>query len=198
MQSVYQNTDQLNQNNNLDLTNYYYFKNYFSDEEINKIFQISKKYLVLDGKVSTIVNNKYRSSKIKWLPNNTETKWLYDKIAKLVRKSNDKLWNFNIVGFGENIQIGEYIAEESGKYDWHLDMGKNTLYRKISVSVQLSDPDEYEGGNLEFFIKKDIIKAPKEKGTVILFPSYFLHRVTELTKGTRKSLVVWISGPPLR
>ena len=197
MQSVYNNTDEFN-NDNLDLTNYYYFNKYFNDEDINRIIEISQKYPLISGKVPVTVDLSYRSSKIRWIPNNHETKWLYDKIATLVKKSNEKLWNFNIVGFGENIQIGEYKAEESGKYGWHLDIGKNTLHRKISVSIQLSDPNDYEGGDLEFFTSRNIIKAPKDKGTVILFPSYFLHRVTELTKGTRRSLVVWISGPPLR
>ncbi len=197
MQSIY-NTRDLNRNKNLDLTNYHYYKEYFTDEDIDKILKLSEKYPFVDGKVPTVVDTTYRSSKIKWLPNNSETKWLYDKIAHLAKKSNDQLWNFDIIGLGEHIQFGEYSAEQSGKYEWHVDIGKNNLHRKISISIQLSDPTTYDGGDLEFFKSRNIIKAPKEKGTAILFPSFILHRVTEITKGTRKSLVIWISGPPLK
>jgi len=80
-----------------------------------------------------------------------------------------------------------------------MDIGKGKYSkRKISITVQLSDPDEYEGGDFEFLIGKEIIKLPRKKGCAIVFPSYFLHRVTPVTKGTRKSLVLWGSGQPFR
>ncbi|MCK6649860.1 MAG: 2OG-Fe(II) oxygenase, partial [Bacteroidia bacterium] len=70
--------------------------------------------------------------------------------------------------------------------------------RKLSISVQLSDAVEYEGGELQFMINQNIVTAPKEKGTAIIFPSFALHRVLPVTKGNRMSIVGWIAGPAYR
>ena len=77
-------------------------------------------------------------------------------------------------------------------------MGKNSNWRKISISVQLDDENDYMGGDLQFYTKQTLTNAPRKKGTVIMFPSYLLHRVTPVVKGVRHSLVTWISGPPFR
>jgi PKHD-type hydroxylase len=80
-----------------------------------------------------------------------------------------------------------------------MDFGTGELSnRKLSITVQLSDPDEYEGGELQFMVNQNIFTAPKDKGTAIIFPSFALHRVTPITKGSRKSIVGWISGAPYR
>jgi PKHD-type hydroxylase len=106
------------------------------------------------------------------------------------------MWNFNLSHFKEDLQLGQYIEGE-GHYDWHMDVGENASTRKLSVSIQLSDPEEYEGGELNFFINRNEIKAPKTKGTVVIFPSFFMHKVSMVTKGVRKSLVIWVHGPVL-
>ena len=64
--------------------------------------------------------------------------------------------------------------------------------------VQLSDEEEYEGGDLQFMINNKIVDAPRKKGTIVIFPSFIMHRVTQITKGTRQSIVGWVSGPPYR
>ena len=71
-----------------------------------------------------------------------------------------------------------------------------TSSRKISIVVQLSDPLEYEGGELQISDGGTNRVCEKTKGTIIIFPSYLLHRVTPVTKGTRRSLVLWVTGPP--
>ena len=197
MFNYFDSPDELN-NLNLDLTNYYYFEKYFSDNEINKILKISEKYETVDGEVSKNIDKSYRSSNIKWIPENKETEWIYENLKVLVKKANKKMWNFDLVGFGENIQIGEYSYEDNGHYDWHLDIGEKCNFRKISVSVQLSDPQDYDGGDLQFNTNRNIRTAPKNKGDVILFPSYFLHRVTKIKRGIRRSLVIWITGKPFK
>jgi PKHD-type hydroxylase len=98
--------------------------------------------------------------------------------------------------FKEQLQLSEYNGDDEGHYDWHMDCGKEVNTRKLSLSIQMSDPEEYEGGELNIHTHAGISTAPKLKGTVILFPSYLLHRVTKVTKGNRKSLVCWIHGPP--
>jgi PKHD-type hydroxylase len=70
--------------------------------------------------------------------------------------------------------------------------------RKLSLSIQLSDPAAYEGCELELSFGDGIKTAPRKRGTVVAFASYVLHRVTPITAGTRKSLVVWVSGPEFR
>jgi PKHD-type hydroxylase len=80
-----------------------------------------------------------------------------------------------------------------------MDVGNGDISkRKISLTIQLSAPWEYEGGELQFMISKDIITFSKEKGSVICFPSFYMHRVLPLKKGNRKALVLFISGPPFR
>lgn len=194
---VYSNFIEFNQKPKLNT--FYCDKNAFTEKELKKIDKIVSKLELNDGIVGTNkVDKSYRSSKISWIPLNDKNKWLYDKIGQIVNKANSEYWNFSIIGMSEQIQYGEYQESEQGHYDWHLDLGGDLCRRKISVTIQLSNPDEYEGGELQFMTSKKITDAPKGKGCTILFPSYLLHRVTPVTKGTRRSLVVWISGEPFR
>ena len=166
----------LKENNNI--TNYYYFDRVFSDEEINNILEISKKYNTENGTVSNEIDYNYRKSKITWIPQTEETKDIYQKIYELVKKANDKMWNFNLSHFKEDLQLGEYVEGEH--YDWHMDVGTNCSTRKLSVSIQLSDPEEYEGGELNFYLNRHTSKAPKNKGTMIIFPSFFYIKFQKL------------------
>ena len=109
--------------------------------------------------------------------------------------------SFNIdANFIFEVQFTEYSATKEQHYSWHHDINwtQDSGYdRKLSVSIQLSDPDEYDGGDLEF----KIFKTPEDyrkQGSVIVFPSYLEHQVTPVTKGTRYSLVSWIEGPRWR
>jgi PKHD-type hydroxylase len=80
-----------------------------------------------------------------------------------------------------------------------MDFGAGEIsHRKLSLTVQLSDPAHYEGGVLQFMLNQKIVDAPKERGTVIVFPSFMMHRVTPVERGVRRSLVGWVSGHPYR
>ena len=93
----------------------------------------------------------------------------------------------------------EYDSEYRGHYEWHLDIGNtNNSKRKLSISIQLSSSDTYEGGNLLFFNNNRQSKANRDQGTMILFPSYILHKVEPVTKGKRRALILWLTGPPFR
>ena len=99
-----------------------------------------------------------------------------------------------------NIQFTEYRGDNSGHYDWHSDVswGADTQYdRKLSMSIQLSDPDEYRGGDFELR-NSNPPEGLRDRGSVIIFPAYLLHRVTPVTAGIRLSLVTWIEGPRWR
>jgi PKHD-type hydroxylase len=110
-----------------------------------------------------------------------------------ISKCNQEFYKFQITEISEEIQYTVYNSDDEGYYDWHLDMTLNKR-RKLSLICQLSDPSEYEGGELQIHTG-NITTLEKEKGTVFLFPSYILHRVTPVTKGTRRSIVLWIEGP---
>ncbi len=186
---------------NTDLSSWYYFPEIFSGEEIDKIHQLAESIEFQEAKLESGSNtqNNYRKSDIKWLtPEMKNIDWLYKKIIKLSSQANNSQWQFDIDDNLENLQYGVYKGD-GGHYGWHMDVGAGlTTRRKISIVIQLSSPEEYEGGELELFTSKDISRIPKKKGFTILFPSYFMHRVTPVTKGERKSLVLWVTGPPVK
>jgi PKHD-type hydroxylase len=116
-------------------------------------------------------------------------------MANIARNLNGQFFGFNLFGFNESMQYTVY-KDNGGHYDWHIDKGiLSSSPRKLSLVLQLSDPSEYEGGDLEIMISKDVIKLEKRKGLVWAFPSWVLHRVTPVTKGIRRTIVVWVTGP---
>lgn len=141
-----------------------------------------------------------RKSNIKWIPHTQEWDWLYYKLMELADIANDECWHFDLNSVPEMIQYTEYNSDELGKYDWHQDIGPGELsVRKISITVQLSDNHEYEGGDLCFWnggesLETNYDVASKGIGNVVIFPSYLVHSVKPVTKGTRKSFVLWLGG----
>ncbi|MEM9547099.1 MAG: 2OG-Fe(II) oxygenase [Bacteroidota bacterium] len=186
---------------NKDLGNWYYFANGFSNEEIDEINRIAglseyEKAKLVSGSGDY---DEYRKSEVKWLnPELGDVSWIYNKFANMCTEANNALWQFEITGMFEDLQYALY-RDYGGHYDWHMDVGPNEAQvRKISIVLQLSEPEEYEGGVFELFVKKDVQQIKKKKGSVILFPSYCMHRVTPVTKGERRSMVLWVSGPPFK
>jgi len=189
----------------VDLQNYYYFSQGFSSEELDKIYKDVATIpfqKAATGESNEGTDDSVRSSQIKWIPVMQEWAWLYDKLLKMIVEANDNLWNFNLHSVLDNIQYTEYHASENGHYGWHQDIGPGALStRKISVTVQLSDPSEYEGGDLEYFKggnPNEALKVEKNKGLVFIFPSFMMHRITPVTKGTRRSFVLWVGGNPYK
>ena len=180
-----------------DPQNYYYFQHGFSKPELNQIY---KDVDTLPFHEATTLgggntNKEIRSSNVKWIPQTEEWMWLYRKMGELATIANNNLWKFNLYTMPELIQYTEYYASEGGHYDWHQDIGNGfASLRKVSVTVQLSESDEYEGGDLEISQGNTPIIAPRGAGVTVLFPSYMLHRVTKVTKGTRRSFVLWLGG----
>jgi PKHD-type hydroxylase len=82
-------------------------------------------------------------------------------------------------------------------YGWHLDYGGG-ISRKLSLAIQLTDPSEYEGGNLQIMTSGEPQNMRKQRGLIAVFPSYVLHQVTPVTQGSRQSLVAWVSGPAFK
>jgi PKHD-type hydroxylase len=186
---------------------YYFYEGFLSEDNCQLIFNsVTKKEEALIDE-----NEKPREDQRISNVGFTSNPLIYDLICPLIAKANINAgWNYNIT-WNEPAQITEY--EKGGHYTWHKDSPQvpyvsadpnyHGKYRKLSCSVVLSDPSDYEGGDLEFSIvnpnkELEILKNEKfrKKGTVIVFPSHHWHRVTPVTSGIRKSCVIWAVGPP--
>ena len=188
--------------------NFAVIENYLPSIVINQIIELANRKKEEEGSVKLdlqseqILEKTTRDSKIVWLYD----RWLYDFLTPLFHEANKQIgWNFTL-NYPEPIQFTKY--KENQFYGWHQDVvgvDQNNLSRKLSMVIPLTDSEEYEGGNLEFF---DCLQNPsiekekaivtrdsfRKKGSAIIFPSYVYHRVTKVTKGERLSLVIWYKG----
>ena len=176
-------------------SNYYWFDKVFSSEDLFHISNLQNLYPYHLG--TTFGNDEnadqIRKSKVKWIHHDDNSSWLYDRIQTMVLEAN-QIWQFQLNSIIDSIQYTEYY-DNGGHYGWHMDIGPHPInHRKISVTIQLSDPDEYEGGDLELWTGIGQVQAPRSQGCAVLFPSFMQHRITPVTKGTRKSLVLWVGG----
>ena len=177
----------------VDQTNYYWFENGFSSEEVDKILDLSKNYEFEQATTISGDPKSIRNSTIKWMNPSEETSWVYDRLMGCVKEANN-VWQFNLYSILDDIQYTEYRGG-GGHYNWHVDIGPGAIsHRKVSVVVQLSDSSEYTGGVLEVSTGTNSLKVSNKKGAVILFPSFLQHRVTPVASGLRKSLVLWAGG----
>ncbi len=163
-----------------------------------------------------VLNRDKRNSQNAWIPTHH---WLGGFIWHYIERANRENFLYDLRNIdGESMQYTRY--REGEYYGWHNDAGLSTQYkpvtvgnredglaqdfvnenieliRKLSFSLQLSDPDDYEGGNVQLLSEDGTSYiAPRERGTIILFDSRTQHRVLKVTKGTRKSIVGWTVGP---
>ncbi len=137
----------------------------------------------------------YRTSQVTWVKRNSDSAWLYERIWSAVETLNNEIFHFDITGFQTSLQIARYSAEQQGFYTWHMDNGPKNPTRKLTLSLQLTGPDEYDGGDLELFFAANVRTADRAKGALVAFPSFVMHQVAPVTRGTRKSLVAWVEGP---
>jgi PKHD-type hydroxylase len=172
------------------------------DQIVADIINICEKYPIQKsymGYDNNILDNQYRTSEIRWVGHEENIKNLMFGFAQ---EANRNAFGFNIDCLTD-IQFTTYKGSDNAKYDWHCDTfwGNPTSYdRKISVVVQLTDSEEYEGGDFQFVPEweQPANSDLRRKGTVICFPSFIHHRVTPVTQGVRKSLVAWVEGPKFR
>jgi PKHD-type hydroxylase len=177
-----------------------------SPDECDHIFDLAKEWSVplLSGD-NPIPNETYTDARMGYVYLEDESVKYYEKLTSVGRHWNDQYWKMDVTGVFECFDVIEYSAPHGGMH-WHIDLstgGASTANRKVNILTQLSDPNDYEGGDLQLFVPHDkleipIMNCPREKGSVVVFPPWIPHRVTPVTKGTRKSMVTYLHGPAIR
>jgi len=134
------------------------------------------------------------------IPNDQQHGWIYKKICDTLITSNRDFWNLD-VDLIETVELLHYSFDPNdefqGHYNKHSDFGGNFTTRKLSYTALLSDPANFDGGDLVLYLRTDVT-LPKQQGQVVVFPSLLFHEVIPITRGNRWALVTWIQGRPLR
>lgn len=143
-----------------------------------------------------------RSTQVAWVHRTPQTEDLYLRMEAAVLEVNTRVFRFDLSGLTP-MQYAVYRESEAGYFDWHNDYGRyrgdpGQEPRKITMSLQLSDGAAYDGCDLEIRASHPLDVAPRERGTLVAFRANALHRVTPITRGVRKSLVIWAAGPEFR
>ena len=169
---------------------------FLAPDECDAILNLGKYQPAVPGSLGEeqSLKESTRRSRVTYLPHNDESNWIYDKLGLEIQKVNADAYGYELSGI-EAIQLASY--EEGDHYDWHMDLGEgDNSTRKLSVSIQLSDTSEYDGGELEFMKTPDA--GTKQLGSIIFFPSFLHHRIKPVTRGRRYSLVAWVHGDAFR
>jgi PKHD-type hydroxylase len=179
--------------------------NIFSDEEIEYIknagADVSLSTLAVakvGSKISddTEVDASIRKSKISWIKADVQSnQWIFRKLTDILQQINNDVFNFDLDCI-QNLQFTEY--SEGEYYKAHTDlMYESDRTRKLSFTIQLTEPAMYEGGDVKLLCGKSF-SVPKTKASITVFPSYVLHEVEPVKKGVRHALVGWVIGPKFR
>jgi len=180
-----------------------FWEDFLSEDEINLLLAQPEWLLMNNAAVGNgdlgVVDANTRRSNVAWLANKPDVTHIYARIAGVVAEVNRQFFNFDLSGFYEPAQLTHYTQENQGFYDWHIDAGPSKTPRKLSMSLLLSNPSEFEGGEFQVKTHSDAAQTLEcKRGRAWFFPSYTLHRVAPVTKGVRRSLVLWVGGPAFR
>lgn len=195
---------------------YCFWENAFTSDEIDKICSTMAETVLTDAAIAAVdkdennlesipgpvLDTDVRKSLVSFHTPSDATQWIFDRLNRIIEMINDRWYNVDINGY-EKFQYTEYHDYNRGHYGWHCDMFLGTLpvdsyaeTRKLSLTLLLNEPGvDFEGGELQFGHESNYESAKMKKGTIVIFPSFNLHRVAPVTKGVRKSIVVWTLGP---
>lgn len=139
-----------------------------------------------------------RSGNVQWLGIDEIGAGIFSHLFTLAQVANrERGWNFTFVGPAPFLQATSYSGDAQEHYDWHMDWGRGALHRrKVTAVVHLSSPADFDGGSLQLALGSTPLEAVQEPGTVTVFPSFLLHRVTPVTRGRRLGAVSWMLGTP--
>jgi len=186
-----------------------YWENFLSTDQINYILSLpewinttsARIGTVNDDDVKSVLDEKIRRTNVGWMGVNEQTVPIWKSLTNVVSEINRRYFHFDLTGCYEQAQLGLYTAKDQSHYGWHTDadLADGGVPRKLSMVLSLSDPHEFEGGELQIKLHGEEIKTLEiAKGRAWFFPSWVLHRVTPVTKGVRRSLVLWVGGPPFK
>ena len=177
---------------------YHVIENALSPNTLKKIERYVDKKEMFDAGVNQnyeSCEDSIRKTKCCYLEDVDSLAPVYEELSSIVKYVNSKNWKYNVCGWEPmhylNYDVGDYFT-------WHIDTfptPSTMTQRKISFSLGISHAHEYEGGHLELKMGNDSIKIKLRKNDIIIFNSFLLHRVTPITKGTRKALVGFLHGP---
>jgi len=176
----------------------------FTPQECQDIINIGHQQKIQEARVghkhkkSGARDVKKRITTISWIPFKTMPA-MYTRIERAMLQVNGNHFGYEGMQLTENAQFTEYPT--GGFYDWHIDAEINCRFeppvRKISMTILLSNPSEFKGGDLEFM--SEGYKTPSlTQGQAVYFCSMIRHRVAKVKKGIRRSLVMWFGGPPFK
>ena len=176
------------------------YENAISLANIDKIKEYCSSLKTSDAGVGNdnVIVTSVRKGIKSFINPNKDAHWIFQLVFNVVSDANTKHWGFDLSGCN-SIQYTAY--EDNGDhYNWHTDLFFDEAHaemRKLSVIVPLTDPSEYQGGEFQIRLYKDVT-IPQPLGTVIMFPSFVPHRITPIISGRRESLVFWFIGPKFK
>ena len=173
----------------------------FTPDQCRQIIGCGRRQPPQPGQIGSFKEGKSDTNKrvttISWIPVK-EMSHMYQDLNAFIQRTNENHFGFNDIRVTEQAQFTEY--PEGGFYDWHMDCNINMEdeppVRKISMTLLLNDPSEFEGGDLELMAPGKFAKL--KQGHAIIFASFLNHRVNKVIRGVRQSLVVWFGGKPFR
>ncbi|MEH0073614.1 2OG-Fe(II) oxygenase [Pannonibacter sp. Pt2] len=175
-------------------------KDVFTPAECAEIIALAENVEMKDGGLVGGIQHNIRRARISWLDDQGSAAFVMNRILETVATANREAFQFDITDFQERLQVAAYDETDEGHYDWHSDIGDGAIarQRKLTIVVQLSQPDLYTGGSLDLDLGSAKWSAPREQGSATLFASFMLHRVTPVSSGRRYSLTCWCHGPSFR
>ena len=180
-----------------DNTSWVALENIFTDQELDEIVIQGNRVKKTSGTVSGSISD-YRVCDIAWLKSDeveSDFDWVYATLTDAIKKVNNEHFQFDLAHLTA-LQFTVYDGKNNSNYQKHMDLGRSFPNRKLSFSIQLSNDNEYTGGDLRFhYIKTQPEIAPRTRGKIIFFPTWMVHDVTPVTQGIRYSLVGWVNGP---
>jgi PKHD-type hydroxylase len=186
----------------LDKVNSFAWCNLFTKDECEQIKDIGSKHVRKKAEVqlsntnNSGYNKKFRESDISWIYPHEEVFWIFKRITDFIINYNDKYFGFDIYAMNEGFQYTVYNKDNF--FVKHIDRAYDTPIRKLSLSIQLSDPKTYSGGDLILIEGQKKMKMEKNQGHAVIFPSWVEHKITKIKKGKREALVAWVTGPSFK
>jgi PKHD-type hydroxylase len=177
------------------------WKDAFTPQEVDAVIAYGDQLQPMRAEIAGRTDNTdhLRITRVAWIERKPQIQWLHARLEEMVLQINAQFYHYDLYGLNEAFQYTVYEGAQGGHYGWHVDMGEKRYEpRKFSLSLQLSDPSDYEGGDLVLEAGDGPYRAERSPGTLIAFPSFVLHRVVPVTSGVRKSLVIWVAGPEFR